>query len=66
MKKKYGFIDKFFKAWQDFRKLNTLTDKERSIVFYVEDETSWAHFSPIIKELAKKTKYKLFDYKLGK
>ena len=55
MKKKYGFIDKFFKAWQDFRKFNTLTDKERSIVFYVEDETSWVHFSPIIKELTKKT-----------
>ena len=41
----------FARAWKGLRRFNALDPKTRSVVFYAEDEGSWAHFERIIGEL---------------
>ncbi|MCA9401565.1 MAG: CDP-glycerol glycerophosphotransferase family protein [Candidatus Omnitrophica bacterium] len=41
----------FIRAFQDVLTFNALPQKERTIVFYSEDNASWLHFETIIEEL---------------
>lgn len=41
----------FLRTLKGFRDFNTLDSEDREIVFYSEDNASWAYFAPIIKEL---------------
>ena len=47
MKLNFGFGDE----WKELKKFKKLTDKERSIVFYSENESYTVHFEKLIKEL---------------
>ena len=47
MKLNFGFSEE----WKEFKKFEKLTDKERSIVFYAENEASMNHFRLLISEL---------------
>ena len=47
MKLNFGFGEE----WKEFKKFEKLTDKERSIVFYAENEASMNHFRLLISEL---------------
>ena len=44
---KFGFGEE----WKELKKIEKLTDKERSIVFYAENEASMNHFRLLISEL---------------
>ena len=46
---KLNFV--FGEEWKEFKKFEKLTDKERSIVFYAENEASMNHFRLLISEL---------------
>jgi len=41
----------FFRQWAQMRRFNALPATARTIVFYAEDASSWAHFEPIIEQL---------------
>jgi len=41
----------FFRAFKDTRRFNKLDQKDRTIVFYAEDASSYVHFEAIINEL---------------
>ena len=47
MKLNFGFGEE----WKELKKFEKLTDKERSIVFYAENEASMNHFRLLISEL---------------
>ena len=47
MKLNFGFGNE----WKELKKFKKLTDKERSIVFYSENESYTVHFEKLIKEL---------------
>ena len=47
MKLNFGFGDE----WKELKKFKKLTDKERSIVFYSENESYTVHFEKLIEEL---------------
>ena len=47
MKLNFGFSEE----WKEYKKFEKLTDKERSIVFYAENEASMNHFRLLISEL---------------
>mgnify|MGYP001315377565 FL=1 len=47
MKLNFGFGEE----WKELKKFENLTDKERSIVFYAENEASMNHFRLLISEL---------------
>ena len=47
MKLNFGFSEE----WKELKKFEKLTDKERSIVFYAENEASMNHFRLLISEL---------------
>ena len=47
MKLNFGFSEE----WKEFKKFEKLTDKERSIVFYAENQASINHFRLLISEL---------------
>ena len=47
-------IQEFFQAWSGMKEFNSLGLDDRDIVFYSEDNASWVHFEPIIKELLEK------------
>ena len=47
MKLNFGFSEE----WKELKKFENLTDKERSIVFYAENEASMNHFRLLISEL---------------
>ena len=40
-----------FQAWAGMKAFNSLDLEDKSVVFYSEDNASWVHFEPIIKEL---------------
>ena len=44
---KFGFGEE----WKELKKIEKLTDKERSIVFYAENQASINHFRLLISEL---------------
>ena len=41
----------FGEEWKELKKIEKLEDKERSIVFYAENEASMNHFRLLISEL---------------
>ena len=47
MKINFGFGEE----WKELKKIEKLTDKERSIVFYAENHASINHFRLLISEL---------------
>ena len=47
MKLNFGFGEE----WKELKKFENLTDKERSIVFYAENQASMNHFRLLISEL---------------
>ena len=47
MKLNFGFSEE----WKEYKKFEKLTDKERSIVFYAENQASMNHFRLLISEL---------------
>jgi len=47
MKLNFGFSEE----WKEYKKFEKLTDKERSIVFYAENQASINHFRLLISEL---------------
>ena len=50
MKLNFGFGEE----WKELKKIEKLTDKERSIVFYAENQASMNHFRLLISELTEK------------
>ncbi|MZH03675.1 MAG: CDP-glycerol--glycerophosphate glycerophosphotransferase, partial [Nitrospinae bacterium] len=48
-----------FQAWKGMQAFNELNLEEKSVVFYSEDNASWVHFEPIIKELLEKHRQKI-------
>jgi YidC/Oxa1 family membrane protein insertase len=55
MKLNFGFGEE----WKEFKKFEKLTDKERSIVFYAENEASMNHFSLLISELTEEKNFQI-------
>jgi len=55
MKLNFGFGEE----WKEFKKFEKLTDKERSIVFYAENEASMNHFRLLISELTEEKKFQI-------
>ena len=49
----------FGKGWEELEKFNMLDLNERSIVFYSEDISSFAHFDQIIRELTEEMEYQI-------
>ena len=49
----------FGKGWEELEKFNKLDLNERSIVFYSEDISSFAHFDQIIRELTEEMEYQI-------
>ncbi len=56
MWKKLGLL---FQAWSGMQAFNELDIEEKDVVFYSEDNASWVHFEPIIKELLEKHRQKI-------
>ena len=50
------FGSNFKLEWNELKRFENLTDEERSIVFYVENENYFIYLKPIIKELTEKHK----------
>ena len=50
------FGSNFKLEWNELKRFENLTDEERSIVFYVENESYFIYLKPIIKELTEKHK----------
>lgn len=46
-------------AWQGKTRFEALPPEDRSIVFYSEDNASWVHFEPIIRELIETHRQKI-------
>lgn len=44
-------VASFFPAWTSLRSFNRLSREQRSIVFYAESTSDWAHLGPIVEEL---------------
>ena len=44
----------FGEEWKELKKINNLSDEQRSIVFYAENKASMNHFRLLISELTKK------------
>ena len=55
MKLNFGFGAE----WKEFGKFEKLTDKERSIVFYAENEASMNHFRLLISELTEEKNFQV-------
>ena len=47
------------KEWGELKKFEKLTDKERSIVFYAENEASMNHFRLLISELTEEKNFQI-------
>ena len=41
----------FIREWRSYFKFRSLSEEERSIVFYAEDAGSWRYLEPIISKL---------------
>ena len=55
MKLNFGFGEE----WKELKKFEKLTDKERSIVFYAENEASMNHFRLLISELTEEKNFQI-------
>tara|TARA_B100000686_G_C16795372_1_gene981904 strand:- start:2563 stop:3726 length:1164 start_codon:yes stop_codon:yes gene_type:complete len=49
----FNFIKDIFKACKGINEFKKLSDKERSIVFYQEDASSWIYLQSLVKEIAR-------------
>ena len=48
----FSAIRNFFRAYGEWGKFNELPRKERKIVFYSEDKSSWVYLGPVVEALA--------------
>ena len=49
----------FGEEWNNLKKFNSLTDSERTIVFYAENKASMNHFRTLISELTEELNYQI-------
>ena len=49
----------FGEEWDNLKKFNSLTDTQRTIVFYAENKASMNHFRTLISELTKEMNYQI-------